>query len=100
MEKKSNRVEKINSLIKKELSQIIREEYEVGIDNFISINIVDTKADLSVADIYVSSLKDEDSIVENLNKESKHIRFILSKRLDLKKTPQLRFKVDDFKLSL
>lgn len=99
MEKKSNRMEKINSLIKKELSDILRNEYEFGIDNFVSINMVDTKADLSMADIYVSSLKEEDSIVESLNRESKHIRFILSKRLDLKKTPQLRFRVDVFKLS-
>lgn len=99
MEKKSNRMEKINSLIKKELSDILRNEYEFGIDNFVSINMVDTKADLSMADIYVSSLKEEDRIVESLNRESKHIRFILSKRLDLKKTPQLRFRVDVFKLS-
>lgn len=100
MEKKSNRMEKINSLIKKELSDILRNEYEFGIDNFVSINMVDTKPDLSMADIYVSSLKEEDSIVESLNRESKHIRFILSKRLDLKKTPQLRFRADVFKLSL
>ncbi|MEZ0324073.1 MAG: 30S ribosome-binding factor RbfA [Hydrogenothermaceae bacterium] len=100
MEKKSNRMEKINSLIRRELSEILKEEYEFGLDNFVSVNIVDTKADLSVAYIYISSLKDEEAIVENLNKESKHIRYVLSKKIDIKKTPQLRFKVDKSKVSL
>lgn len=91
-------MEKINSLLKKELSEIIRQEYEFGNDNFVSINIVDTKPDLSIADIYVSSLRHEEEIVDSLNKESGHIRYVLSKRIDIKKTPQLRFKVDKFKL--
>lgn len=100
MEKKISRMEKINSLLKKEISGILQEEYEFGKDNFISINLVDTKADLSLADVYISSLKGEEEIVESLNKESKHIRYILSKRIDIKKTPQLRFKVDKFKVAL
>ncbi|MCX7760666.1 MAG: ribosome-binding factor A [Hydrogenothermaceae bacterium] len=100
MEKKTNRMEKVNSLIKRELSEILKEEYEFGLDNFVSVNIVDTKADLSVADIYISSLRDEEAIVENLNRESRHIRYVLSKKIDMKKTPQLRFKVDRFKVSL
>lgn len=98
MEKKSNRMEKINSLLRKELSEIIRQEYEFGNDNFVSINIVDTKPDLSVADIYVSSLHHEEEIVDSLNRESGHIRHVLSRRVEMKKTPQLRFKVDRFKL--
>lgn len=99
MEKKGNRMEKINSLLRKELSEIIREEYEFGNDNFVSVNMVDTKPDLSVADIYVSSLYHQDEIVDSLNRESSHIRYILSRRVDIKKTPQLRFRVDRFNLS-
>lgn len=98
MEKKPNRMDKINSLLKKEISEIIREEYEFGNNNIVSINIVDTKPDLSIADIYVSSLHHEQEIVDNLNRESKHIRYVLSRRIDIKKTPQLRFIVDRFKL--
>lgn len=100
MERKSNRMEKINSLLKKEISSILQQEYEFGNDNFICISIVDTKPDLSLADVYISSLKAQEEIVENLNRESKHIRYILSKRVDMKKTPQLRFKVDKFKIAL
>ncbi|MCX7738026.1 MAG: 30S ribosome-binding factor RbfA [Hydrogenothermaceae bacterium] len=100
MEKKTSRMKKINSLLKKEISSILQEEYEFGRDNFISINLVDTKTDLSLADVYISSLKEEEEIVESLNKESKHIRYILSKRIDIKKTPQLRFKVDKFNVVL
>lgn len=100
MEKKSSRIEKVNSLLKRELSDILKEEFEFGLDNFVSINYVDTKADLSVADIYISSLKDEEGILETLNKESKHIRYVLSKKIDIKKTPELRFKADRFKVPL
>lgn len=100
MKEKSHRMEKINSLLKKEISDIIFHEYEIGQENFITISVIDTKADLSQADVYVSALKDEDKIVEALNKESGHIRHILGKKIRMKKTPKLIFKKDIFKLQI
>jgi ribosome-binding factor A len=100
MKEKSHRMEKVNMMLKKEISDIITHEYEAGKENLITISIVDTKADLSQADVYVSALKDEDQIVEELNKESGHIRFILGKRIRIKKTPKLVFKKDIYKLSI
>ncbi|WP_297889573.1 30S ribosome-binding factor RbfA [Sulfurihydrogenibium sp.] len=99
MREKSHRMEKVNMMLKKEISDIITHEYEAGKENFITISVVDTKADLSQADIYVSALKNEDQIVEELNKESGHIRYILGKRIRIKKTPKLIFKKDIYKLN-
>lgn len=100
MREKSHRMEKVNMMLKKEISDIITHEYEAGKENFITISVVDTKADLSQADIYVSALKNEDQIVEELNKESGHIRYILGKRIRIKKTPKLIFKKDIYKLNI
>lgn len=100
MKEKSYRMEKVNMMLKKEISDIIAHEYEVSRENFITISVVDTKADLSQADIYISALKDEDKIVEELNKESGHIRYILGKRVRMKKTPKLIFKKDIYKLNI
>jgi len=52
MREKSHRMEKVNSMLKKELSEIISEEIALPKDNFITVNFVDTTADLSEASFY------------------------------------------------
>ncbi len=100
MREKSFRMEKVNMLLKKEISEIISEEFNISRDNFITVSFVDTTSDLSQADVYISALKDEDSILESLNKSSGHIRFILGKKIRMKKTPKLTFKKDIYKLEI
>ncbi|MGB9766341.1 MAG: 30S ribosome-binding factor RbfA [Sulfurihydrogenibium sp.] len=100
MKEKSYRMEKVNTMLKKEISDIISQEYEVSKENFITVSVVDTKADLSQADVYISALKDEDLIIDALNRESGHIRYILGKRIRIKKTPKLIFKKDIYKLNI
>ncbi len=95
--KTTHRMEKINNLLKKTLSSIFLEEMERPIDNFITIIAVDTKPDLSSATVIVSALKNEDEIIEDLNKHSKQIRAILGKKVRLRRVPQLSFKADPFK---
>jgi len=89
--KKSHRMERINTLIKKALSEMIMEEMS---GKFITIIGVDTKADLSSAVVIISALEDEENIVEELNTRSGHFRANLGKRVRLKKTPKLIFKQD------
>ena len=88
------RLEKINKLIQKELSDIIFENIESSRDNFITITSVITKPDLSSATVYVSALKDEEEILENLNKRSPFLRALLGKRVRLRKIPALKFEKD------
>ena len=89
--KKSHRMERINTLIKRTLGEIILEE--MG-GNFITVMGVDTKADLSSAVIIISALGNEKEIVEQLNTQSGHFRANLGKKVRLKKTPKLIFKQD------
>jgi ribosome-binding factor A len=95
--KTTHRMEKINNLLKKTLSSIFLEEMERPLDNFITIIAVDTKPDLSSATIIISALKDEEEIIQNLNEQNRHIRYLLGKKVRLKKIPQLLFKPDPFK---
>ncbi len=88
------RLEKINNLIKRELSHIISEHIERAKDNFITVVAVNTSPDLSYANVYISALKDEDQIIETLNKRSPFLRALLGKKVRLRKIPQLRFEKD------
>lgn len=92
MREKTHRMEKVNMMLRKEISDIIFEEYQTQKDNLITVLNVDTKADLSSAEIYISVLKNEESVIDDLNKISGHIRYILGKKVRIKKIPKLIFK--------
>ena len=94
MKERSYRMEKVNSMLKKELADIIMEEIALSNDNLVTVNFVDTTADLSEAKVYISTLKNEEEILDALNKQSGHIRYLLGKRIRIKKTPKLIFKKD------
>ncbi len=95
--KTTHRMEKINNLLKRTLSSIFLEDMERPIDNFITIVAVNTKPDLSFATVIISALKDEEEIVESLNRQNRYIRSVLGKKVRLKKIPQLSFIPDPSK---
>ncbi|RMA96170.1 30S ribosome-binding factor RbfA [Hydrogenothermus marinus] len=97
--KKSIKADKINNALKQAISEIIQEEImEYSADNFITVMYVIASPDLNKADVYVSALKDIDKVVETLNKRSPYIRHLLSKKLKLRRLPQLKFLPDEYKL--
>jgi hypothetical protein len=49
------------------------------------VSFVDTTADLSEAQVFISALKDEEEILEVLNKQSGHIDTFLVKELESRK---------------
>ncbi|WP_457638645.1 30S ribosome-binding factor RbfA [Persephonella sp.] len=88
--KKSYKSEKVNSAIKKALSEIFIYDMPIK-DNMITIVQVDTASDLSKSDIYITALKDADKLAEELNKKSGYIGHLLGNRIKIRKIPQLRF---------
>jgi len=98
--KKSHRNEKINNALKQAISEIIQEEImEFSSDNFITVMYVIASPDLNKADVYISSLKDLDEVVELLNKRAPYIRHLLSKKIKgLRRLPKLKFIPDEYKL--
>ncbi len=96
------KIEKLNSLILRELNLILNREYKnYPIISNVSIHEVKTSNDLSITKIYYSNIiKDKDNTIEKINKElqkkAKKIRYKLAKKLEVYKIPKLIFVYDEF----
>jgi len=96
---KNRRIEKVSSLLKKEISLIIMYEIEDDLisEYFVSITNIDLTADLQYCKIFISSSAEDiikSQIIDQLNSKKNLIRHLLSKRLAMKKIPELLFKKD------
>ncbi|MDQ7056088.1 MAG: 30S ribosome-binding factor RbfA [Persephonella sp.] len=88
--KKSHKGEKVNSAIKKALSEIFLYDIPVS-DNMITIVRVETSPDLSKSDVYITALKDVEMVAQELNSKSGYIGHLLGNRIKIRKIPQLKF---------
>ena len=92
----TQRILKINKLIKRELGKIILTDVDFPKNSIITITKVKTSADLRYADIFISVLPDEMNI--EIEKELKeNIYFIqgkLNRKLFMKPLPRIRFMID------
>lgn len=94
---KVNRLEKVNSEIKKELSNLILNTIRnPKINTIISITNVETTPDLAIAKVFISVLDDsnENEILKELVGASGFLRANLAKNLKLRKTPRIIFELD------
>tara|TARA_B100000965_G_scaffold87231_1_gene70737 strand:- start:792 stop:1175 length:384 start_codon:yes stop_codon:yes gene_type:complete len=96
---KSRRIEKVSSLLKKEISLIFMYELndDLILENFISITKIDLTADLQYCKIFISSSANEiikNKIIDLLNSKKNIIRHYLSKRISMKRVPDLVFRKD------
>ena len=93
----TQRILKINKLIKQELGKIILTDIDFSKDIILTITKVKTSADLRHADVFISVLPDEMSI--EIEKELKeNIYFIqgkLNKKLHINPLPRIRFAIDE-----
>lgn len=89
------RVEKI---IERSLSEILRNEAHNELLKFVSITKVSLNRDMSVALVWFTVLGNEGEIkatIEAMENSKGFLRSSLSKAIDLRKTPELRFKYDE-----
>lgn len=95
----SRRTERLNKLIKQEVSELLeREVDDPRLNNLISITEVSISPDLKHAKVFVSILGNEANRTDMLagfNTASGFLRKRLASRLRLKCTPQLSFHYDD-----
>lgn len=95
----SHRIARISEEIKRELSQMIQEELkDPRVKGLISVTHVDVTNDLRYAKVYVSVLSAQDeqqNSFQGLEKAGGFLRSELAKRLQLRYTPELLFKLDD-----
>ena len=95
----NRRMQKVSSLLKKELSLILNNDLgeEIISDNFISISKIEISPDLYYCKIYItSSVGDEKKvkIVDSLNNSKSFIRHKLTQRIQMRRIPELTFKMD------
>lgn len=80
-----------------EISTIIEEEIKDKRIGFVTITAVSITNDLSYAKIYVTVLNDneKEETIKVLNNASKFIEMELSKKVDIRKMPELKFIYDE-----
>lgn len=87
--------EKVEKIILRELSDIIQNEVKNKEVGFCTVTGVSVTNDLSIAKIYVSFMnKNQNKSLESLNKAKGFIRTQLSRRLTIRKCPELQFYID------
>jgi ribosome-binding factor A len=93
----SQRMEKVNELIKHELGQIILRELDIAKDILLTIIRVETSEDLSHASVYITVLPDtkEKEMLKELKSNEFDMQRELNKKLRMKNTPKIDFKIDD-----
>lgn len=98
MASNSNRMNKIDEELRKEISNIISIELKnPHLTGLISVTKVKTTPDLKFARVYVTMIN-ERSKKENLSilkQSSGYIRSAIAKKINLRNTPELIFEFDD-----
>lgn len=97
MPRNSNRMDKIEEELKREISNIINYELNnSNITGMISVTKVKVTPDLRYARIYVSMINsNKKKTLEALKKSSGYIRTQIAHKVNLRVTPELVFELDD-----
>ncbi len=95
----ANKTERVSSIIMKNISDIIMFKVKNPNLGFITVTGCDVSSDFSYAKVYVSFLGkkggEPSKRLEELNSAKGFIRKELSKCLDIHKTPEISFYIDD-----
>ncbi len=93
----SNRIEKVNSLLQRYLSDIINNDVnDPRIKGIISVSTVSTTPDLKYAKVFLSIYNKDGSkeILEAIKSASGYIRKILASKIEFRCVPSLDFELD------
>ena len=95
--KMSVKIDRLNNTFVEQISQILRTEIKDERINFVTVTAVKITNDLSFAKVYVTVLddKERDNVIRLLNKASNFIERELSKRIDIRKMPDITFVYDE-----
>lgn len=93
----ADRTARIQSIISKNITEIIQFELKNPRIGFCTVSEVWVSSDFSYARVYVSFLgaKYPKQNLEELNKTRGFVRSSLAKKLDIRKTPEITFYLDE-----
>ncbi len=89
----SERIQRVNQLIKRELGQILLKEIEFPSGILVTLTRVETSVDLKQAKIYVSAIPriKLDIVLKILNRQIHPLQQKLNKRLRMRPLPKIMF---------
>jgi ribosome-binding factor A len=91
------RLERVNEVIKRELSELVAREINFNSNVIVTINAVEIAADLRQGQVYVGVIGEESekaNVLALLEERRIELQRALGKRVVLKYTPHLYFKLD------
>jgi ribosome-binding factor A len=93
----SHRIDKVENLIKEEISLIFLYKMQDPSIGFVTITAVKVSPDLKIAKIYISVLEKEkrESVMKKVKASTGFIRSELASRIRIKFVPELKFFLDD-----
>lgn len=93
----SYRIDKVEQLLKEEISSIFLHKIQDSNLGFITITNVKVSPDLKTAKIYLSVLEKEkrELVLDRITNKVKFIRTELAHRISLKFVPEIKFFIDD-----
>jgi ribosome-binding factor A len=92
-----NRLDRVNELIKRELDTLIRKEVQMPA-KLVTVKEVDISPDLKHAKVWMGMIGTQDeqhASMAKLHGARKELQSALSRRVVLKFTPQIHFKLDE-----
>ncbi len=92
------RMQRVRELLKRTLGEIVRKNYPPGDLGMITVNDVDVSNDITMATVYIGVVGGAEQKKRALNRitaDRKQIQFEMAKKIVLKNTPVLRFRLDD-----
>ena len=93
----SQRIERINELVRQELGRFIMREVELPENSLVTITRVETTPDMKNAKVYVTILPDNlrGTILELLRKNNRQLHELLKAEIENKIVPNFNFLIDD-----
>jgi ribosome-binding factor A len=94
----SRRLERVNELLKHEIGEIIRREFNIADTGLVSVNAVETSGDLRSAKVFISIFGKADQqklALRRIEEKRVLIQSQIGRNIVLKYTPTLTFLVDD-----
>ena len=91
------RTDRVNELLREEISLVMRSEVRDPRVGLATVTAVDTSPEMDHARVYVTALGDEEEraeVVIGLRSAASFIRGQLSKRLRMRRVPELHFEYD------
>ena len=92
----NHRLERINEVLKREFGDILMREM-VFDAQLVTVQHVDVTPDLRNAHVYVSVIGTDTQarkVIAQLNARRPYLQFVLSRRITIKHTPTIHFKLD------